>query len=208
MLTLKTPQGVFVIIRHMQHDNPWQHLETKIVYKDEWIVVKNDKVVRPDAEPGSYTYIDGKDSVMILALNENAEIYLEWTYRYPVKTWGWELPGGGMDEISPLEVAKRELNEEAGLTSRDWSELGKTSIYNGLVTGTMHYFKAEGLLANTHPAADDSEITNTGRFFSIASINQMIVSSEISDSHTIAGIHLFQLGDSSNHDWAQINEPH
>ncbi len=181
----------------MQHDNPWQHLSTKTVYEDEWIVVKNDEVVRPDNKPGNYTYINTKDSVMIIAVNKNAEIYFEWTYRYPVKTWGWELPGGGIDMLTPLETAQAELIEETGYTAKNWETLGQTSLYNGLVNGKMYYFVANDLNLDTHVTADDEEITNTGRFFSINALNEMILNSDINDSQTIAGIHLLSLGNKS-----------
>lgn len=183
----------------MQHDNPWGHLGTKTVYEDEWIVVNRDEVIRPDNNPGTYTYIDSKDSVMIIALNKNAEIYLEWTYRYPVKSWGWELPGGGADKLTGLESAKAELEEEAGYTSDKWTSIGMNNVYNGLVTGSIEYFVAENLQTNGRVLTDDNEITNTGRFFSIDVINEMISKSEINDSQTISGIHLFELRSSSKY---------
>lgn len=181
----------------MQNDNPWQRESTEIVYRDEWIVVNRDEVIRPDNNPGTYTYIDSKNSVMIIGLNKNAEIYLEWTYRYPVKSWGWELPGGGADRLTGLESAKAELEEETGYTSDKWTSIGMNSVYNGLVTGSIEYFIAENLQTNGRVLTDDDEITNTGRFFSIDAINKMISKCEIADSQTISGIHLFELWASS-----------
>ena len=177
----------------MQHNNPWQHLSTKVVYKDEWISVYRDDVIRPDDQPGSYTYIETRDSVMIVALDDKQEIYLEWTYRYPTKSWGWELPGGGIDNLSELETAKAELREECNYTADTWEVLGKNSLYNGLVTGSIHYFSAVGLHSNNDENADDSELTNTGRFFSIKAINEMIVNAEITDSQSVAALHMFGL---------------
>ena len=39
-----------------------------------------------------------------------------WTYRHPVRSWGHELPGGGVDgDEDPAEAARREAGEETAL---------------------------------------------------------------------------------------------
>ncbi len=177
----------------MQQDNPWTHIQTKKVYQDQWIIVNQDEVIRPDNQPGTYTYIDSKNSVMIIAVDDSEEIYLERTYRYPTKSWGWELPGGGIDNKTEHESAQAELAEEIGYSARKWEFLNKMSVYNGLVTGSIYFYSAKELRKIDAVSADDSEITNTGRFFSLKNINEMILNSDITDSQTVAGIHLFEL---------------
>lgn len=177
----------------MQHDDPWQLKDSKLVYSDEWIRVNRDSVVRPDGDDGSYTYIENADSVLILAINDNEEIYLEWTYRYPTKSWGWELPGGGLGDEDSLIAAQRELREEVGYEATDWKSIGIPSVYSGLVTGMMSVYTAQGLSHSKIETSDDSEITNTGRFFSLHEIKTMIVESNIIDSQTIAALYQYEL---------------
>lgn len=42
----------------MTHKNPWQKLESKIVYENPWLRLREDKVIRPDGNPGIYGVVD------------------------------------------------------------------------------------------------------------------------------------------------------
>ncbi len=46
-------------------------------------------------------------------------------YRYPTEVYSWEIIEGGAEAgEAPLDAAKRELAEEAGLAAEDWLQLG------------------------------------------------------------------------------------
>ena len=177
----------------MQHDNPWHTLSTENVYHDEWITLMKDEVVTPEGQPGSYTYIEAADCVLVLLINSSEQIYLEWTYRYPTKSWGWELPGGGLDTEAPLDNAKRELAEETGYVAEDWQLLGNPTVHSGLVTASMNIYLARDIRNTGIVASDDNEITDTGRFFSLGEIKRMILAAELTDSQTIAAIYFYDI---------------
>ena len=40
--------------------NPWNTLSSNIVYKNDWISVREDKVIRPDGKPGIYGVVETK----------------------------------------------------------------------------------------------------------------------------------------------------
>lgn len=181
----------------MQHDNPWQTVQSNSVYQDEWISVRRDEVIRPDNQPGSYTYIESSDSVLVVALNSAQQIYLEWTYRYPTKSWGWELPGGGIMDEEPLAAAKRELSEEIGYNAEKWELLGSPKVHNGIMAASVHVYVAQNISLSGVKASDDSETTNTGRFFSMSDLESMILKSEIIDSQIIGALYLYNLSQSS-----------
>src|SRR5258705_6874195 len=42
-----------------------------------------------------YTTLFRSDAVWVVPVTTNREIILLWHYRYPLQTWGWELPSGG-----------------------------------------------------------------------------------------------------------------
>jgi len=109
----------------MSEANPWKTVDSRVVYENPWITVREDKVVRPDGNPGIYSVVQTRIATGAVALTQNDEIYLVGQYRYPLEHYSWEIPEGGTDEgESALDAAKRELQEEAGVTAAHWEPLG------------------------------------------------------------------------------------
>src|SRR5690606_11888068 len=105
--------------------NPWKTLDTKVVYENTWIRVREDVVVRPDGKPGIYGVVETRLAPGVAALTPENEVYLVGQYRYPMDSYSWEIiEGGSDDDESALDAAKRELREEAGLEASHWEALG------------------------------------------------------------------------------------
>ena len=63
-------------------------------------------------------------AIGIIPVDANGLITLVGQFRYPHKEYSWEIPeGGGPKDENPLSAAKRELEEETGLTSKKWSKI-------------------------------------------------------------------------------------
>ena len=112
--------------------NPWQITETREIYDNPWITVREDQVVRPDGEPGIYGVLHFKNmAIGVLPIEKDGSIYLVGQYRYPLESYSWEIPEGGCPEDEdPLEAAKRELLEETGLTAASWEYSGSAYLSN------------------------------------------------------------------------------
>ncbi len=130
-------------------DNPWQTHSSRIVYSNAWIRVREDQVTRPDGGPGIYSVVEIRPSVGIVALNERDEIVLVGQWRYPHNHYSWEIPRGGSHagEIDMLEVARRELAEEAGVQAGTWQILTAVDCCNGVVDDLQTLYLATGLTA-------------------------------------------------------------
>jgi 8-oxo-dGTP pyrophosphatase MutT (NUDIX family) len=173
----------------MRSDHPWKTVSSKVVYKNPWIQVREDVVVTPTGKDGLYGFMESNDSVMIVALNSKNEIYLVRTYSYPVKSWNWEIPGGGGDKEDGLVAAKRELEEETGILAKTWHKLGHTRICNGLMTERMTtYLALDTAPEGTKEVADEQ--IEEGRFFSLKAVDEMIQRGDINDGQSITAIHL------------------
>jgi ADP-ribose pyrophosphatase len=108
------------------NENPWQTLSTETRYDNNWIKVEHHEVINPSGNQGIYGKVHFKNlAVGIVVLDENFNTYLVGQYRYPPNHYSWEIPEGGSPlDKDPLEMAKKELKEETGLTANKWHELG------------------------------------------------------------------------------------
>ena len=127
--------------------NPWTTISSKRVYDNPWITVREDKVVRPDGEPGIYGVVHYKNiAVGVLAIEED-HIYLVGQYRYPLQRYPWEIPEGGCPEgEEPLRAAQRELREETGLEATRWQMLGEAYLSNSVADEYAVWFIATELV--------------------------------------------------------------
>lgn len=131
----------------MASENPWRRLDSRIVYRNAWITVREDGVVRPDGQPGIYGVVVTRPATGVLALTEDGRVYLVGQYRYTLDAYSWEIiEGGGEPGESPLQAAQRELREEAGLEARDWTPLGgEIALSNCHSDERAHLFVARDL---------------------------------------------------------------
>lgn len=174
----------------MSKDHPYVTRNSKTVYKNPWISVREDAVVLPNGKDGIYGLIESNDSVMIAVLNAKNELYLIDAYSYPSQSWNWELPGGGGEGEEAITASKRELIEETGIVAEDWTLLGKTRVCNGLMTERQATYLARNLTMTNQKDTEDSAIIRAGKFYSFDEIHHMIQKGKINDCQSITGIYL------------------
>ena len=125
---------------------PWKVLKTKDVYKNNWMQVWEDSVIRPDGKPGIFGYIHMQPGVSILAITDDKKIIIEQEYRYSLEKDSLELPSGGIEDgATPLETAKKELMEETGYSATDWTYVGPVEPLTSTIHAPQHLFIAKGL---------------------------------------------------------------
>ena len=128
-------------------ENPWLTLSSKEVYDNPWITVREDRVVRPDGEPGIYGVVHYKNIAVGILAVEDDHVYLVGQYRYPLGRYSWEIPEGGCPQgEEPLRAAQRELREETGLQAARWRMLGEAYLSNSVADEHAVWFLATGLV--------------------------------------------------------------
>jgi 8-oxo-dGTP pyrophosphatase MutT (NUDIX family) len=129
-------------------ENPWETVSSKRVYDNPWITVREDRVIRPDGEPGIYGVVHYKNIAVGVLPIEDDHTYLVGQYRYPLEKYSWEIPEGGCPEgEEPLRAAQRELREETGLEARHWQMLGEAYLSNSVADEYAVWFLATGLVS-------------------------------------------------------------
>lgn len=173
-------------------ENPWQTLESQTIYSDPWIRVRVDDVLRPDKSPGKYSVVELKGGIGVVALNDKDQILLVGQFRYAVDKYSWEIPKGAFPDFNykrdPIDTAKQELEEEAGIVGMEWSYLGHVHTLLGSTNDEVHLFKVRQLSnVNSHPEATEVlqlQWVNETQFW------EMVDSGEITDATSIAGLAL------------------
>lgn len=172
--------------------NKWQKIDSKIVHQNPWYSVREDNVINPNGKEGKY-YVVESSSVMIVAIDEDDKIYLVGQMRYATgNIMSWEIIGGGIKEgENALEVAKKELKEETGITADEWTSLGHYYPLNGICSEKAELFLAKKIKHGEQSLDETEEIIY--KKFSLDEIQEMIKKNEISCGMTIAGIYKYLL---------------
>jgi len=130
-------------------------LSEKKVFQSKYFRV-NQIVVERNGKQFTKDVIERNPVVYIVAINDQDEIYLISQQRDAIHEVTLEVVAGTIDgDDDPLETAKRELHEEAGLTASTWKKVGVLNLGANLLS-KAHVFFATGLEEGT-PHPDDDE---------------------------------------------------
>jgi 8-oxo-dGTP pyrophosphatase MutT (NUDIX family) len=167
--------------------NPWRRLDSRVVYRNPWLSVREDRVIRPDGAEGIYGVVEIPHSCGIVAIGDDRRIALVGQWRYVHDKFSLEIPTGGSEAgETPLDAARRELAEETGLRARRWTELGTIDNSNGVTTDVAHIFLAQDLASG--PAAEHGNEPLELRWMPFAAAVRSVMSGDITESVSVAGI--------------------
>ena len=144
--------------------------------------------MRPDGKTGIYGVVSARPATGVVTLDEEGRTTLVGQYRYPLDVYSWEIPEGGAEAgESPLEAARRELREEAGLVAERWEPLGgPVHLSNCFTAEVGHLFLARGL----GPTAATPDGTEVLRVVTVPFREALarVDSGEITDAMSVIGI--------------------
>jgi ADP-ribose pyrophosphatase len=165
-------------------------LKRKIIYEGKVFNILVDDVQYPSGNHSIREVAEHLGGAVILAVFPDKNILLIKQHRYPIDKYIFELPAGKLDpNETPLDCAKRELEEETGYKATDWQKL--TAIYTtpGFCTEQLHIYMAQDLYpAENGRNLEEGELTMTLEILPLKKAMEMIESQEIVDGKTICGI--------------------
>jgi len=172
----------------MTEKSPWIKVKSKIVYKNDWITVREDDVIRPDGKPGIYGVVETRIATGVVAITPNNEVYLVGQYRYPIDRYSWEIIEGGTElGEDPLDCAKRELREEGGLIAAKWEELGPPVYLSNCHSNELALFFLARELTEVETQPEGTEVLQL-KLIPLAEVFSMVDSGEITDAMSVIAL--------------------
>ena len=174
----------------MDTSNPWKKIDSKLIYENPWIRVREDSVIRPDGNPGIYGVVETRKATGVVALTEDNQVYLVGQFRYTMNQYSWEIPEGGAENgEEPLTAIKRELAEEAGITAEDWMSLGaEVHLSNCHSSERAYIFLARGIKEMGFNSPEGTEVLQVKKIPFKEAI-KMIDNGDINDAITIIALY-------------------
>ena len=132
--------------------------------------------------------VEHPGAVAGVAVDDEGCVALVRQLREPTRRRLLELPAGTAEPgEDPLSTARRELQEECGLTGGEWHELAAFWTTPGFCRERMHVFAAEGVERGEATPEDDEELELVR--WRVSEIAERL--HEIEDAKTLAGLLLY-----------------
>ena len=166
-------------------------LSTREVYRNRWMRVREDEILRSNGQRGIYGVVDKDDGAIIIPIDTdeqgNDRIWLVEQFRYTIQERVLELPQGAWERAieNPEELARGELREETGLEAAHMTYLGFSWIAYGFTKQRHHVFVATGLtMSQKKPDPEEHDIAV--RSIPVDDFEVMILDGTIRDGCTHA----------------------
>jgi ADP-ribose pyrophosphatase len=161
-------------------------------YKSPWLELKEYTISRDDQEE-LYGVIERRDGAVVIATASDGRVLFVKQYRFPIESYSWELPMGGIEHDEDASAAaSRELVEETGADTT-LSPLGIFTPDPGLSPQKAFVFETKlpnEALSHIESFNEDVDEIVERRLLTPAEIRDMIRSGDIHDGFTLGSLAL------------------
>lgn len=165
-------------------------MKRSTLVQNHWLSLFEDKYALENGNQCTYYHVARSDAVMAIAVEvEDREIftYLVEQYRHPIGEKIWQFPLGGIESSEkPVESARKELREEAGLVTGKTTECLSFYTDPGFSNQRMYVCITSDIQEQKEQVLEDSELGLTVKRVPLSELKG-IVTSKHSDAWTIIG---------------------
>jgi len=170
---------------------PWEVLSSRpLVSRPPWLRLWEEDVRLPNGEViEAYLCGQSRDYAAVFALMEDGTVPLVSQYKHGKGAVSLDLPAGYLDtaDESPLTAARRELEEETGVTAPAWQSLGGLVLDSNRGNTRCYLFLARRAVRAGSPHLDTTEEL-TVSFHSPSELLHLVLSGRIDSIGSVAGI--------------------
>lgn len=186
-------------------------LNSTVVAESPIFTLRRDLIAMPGGRTATREVVEHFGAVAVLAWNpEQDAIAMVNQYRVAAARHFWELPAGLLDIAGedPLETARRELLEEAGLEATGWALLTDVVTSAGFSDEACRvYLATSPTPALNQPEKRDEEADLEVHWVPVARAEEMLLAGEVVNSIALAGILTFLNYRRANRPWRSVDEP-
>lgn len=165
----------------------WRTFGERAIYDNPWVWLGQIDVEMPNGERFWHHVVRLPRAAVMVLVDDQERVLMLWRHRFVQDRWGWELPGGLIDEgEEPQETAIRELEEETGYRA-------------GRVEQLVAYQPMVGMLDSEHvlflgrepeKVAEPVEVSEADRieWVPLSSVPELIKSGQIWNSGVLIGL--------------------
>ncbi len=159
-----------------------------LIYSGKKINIRKDEIVLDDGSTVMREVIEHPGSAAIIPFISEDEIILIQQYRHAVKETLYEIPAGTLDKGESFEAcAGRELEEETGYRAGTLEPLIVLYPSPGILSETMHLFKATDLIKTQTNYQMDESIKGIV-LVKMSDALEMVKNGKIKDAKTVCSI--------------------
>lgn len=137
----------------------WKVIGSERLSSNRVFSMRKDTSVSPiTGEEHDFFVIEAPDWVNVVAVTDEDEVLLIRQYRHGIESETVEIPGGCVDPgETPIEAARRELIEETGYVSDEWTCIGEVVPNPAIQNNRCYTFLARGARKERETSFDTTE---------------------------------------------------
>jgi len=168
--------------------DPWTVKSVARAFENDWMVIDTHVVIHPGGAEGAYSVMRPRRlAVGVLPIEPDGFVHLVGQWRFPLGRYSWEMPEGGAEPGEPpLDCARRELEEETGLTAGSFAPVLEMDMSNSLTDERAIIYLATDL----RPGAAQPEAVEIlrQRRAHFSDVLARVADGRIRDSMTVAAV--------------------
>jgi 8-oxo-dGTP pyrophosphatase MutT (NUDIX family) len=168
--------------------DPWTVKSVERSFENDWFVIDTHAVIHPGGAAGAYSVVRPRRlAVGVLPIEPDGFVHLVGQWRFPLGRYSWEMPEGGAEPGEPpLDCARRELEEETGLTAGSFVPVLEMDMSNSLTDErAIIYLATELKPGQAQPEAVEVLRHRRAHFLDVLA---RVADGRIRDSMTVAAV--------------------
>jgi 8-oxo-dGDP phosphatase len=171
----------------------WQTHGERVIYESPWVWLGQVDVEPPGGDRYWHHVVRLRRAAVMALLDDQARVLLIWRHRFVPDRWGYELPGGLVDDgEEPAQAAVRELREETGYRAGRVEYLVRFQPMPGTVDSEHYVFTGR----DPERIGEPTDLTEAARveWVPLASIPALIDAGRIWNAGSLTALPLLITG--------------